>query len=50
MSPLEKIGFDGDREKAWIQEAARRDAELEAGEVKAVPAETVFRRVKSALR
>ncbi len=41
---------DAEREKAWLAEAARRDAELRAGKVKGIPAEAVFRRVRSALR
>ncbi|HEX7185188.1 MAG TPA: addiction module protein [Thermoanaerobaculia bacterium] len=37
-------------EKAWIEEAVRRRAELESGEVKAIPAEEVFRELRAKRR
>jgi putative addiction module component (TIGR02574 family) len=41
---------ENEREKAWLAEAARRDAELSSGKIEGVPVERVFKRVKSALR
>ena len=37
-------------EKAWIEEAVRRRAELESGEVEAIPAEEVFRELRAKRR
>lgn len=31
----------------WLAEAARRDAELESGAVKAIPGDQVFERIRS---
>ncbi len=41
---------DEERERAWFEEAERRDKEMRDGKVKGVPAEVVFKRIKSALR
>jgi len=35
------------REKAWIEEALRRRAQLESGEVEGTPAEEVFRALEN---
>jgi putative addiction module component (TIGR02574 family) len=37
-------------EESWIAEAARRDEELQSGKAKGIPAETVFKRARSAFR
>lgn len=37
-------------EKAWIEEALRRDAEMESGEVEGIPGEEVFRRIRASRR
>jgi hypothetical protein len=37
-------------EKAWVEEALRRDAELESGEVEEIPGEEVFRRIRASRR
>lgn len=37
-------------EKAWIEEALRRDAEMESGEVEGISGEEVFRRIRSSRR
>lgn len=37
-------------EKAWIEEAVRRRAELESGEVEAISAEEVFRELRAKRR
>jgi putative addiction module component (TIGR02574 family) len=34
-------------EELWLAEAARRDAEMESGEVKGIPGEEVFTRIES---
>lgn len=34
-------------EKAWIQEALRRKAQLESGEVEGIPAEEVLRELRN---
>ncbi len=39
--------IDEEIEKAWIQEAHRRLAELDSGKVKAIPAEEVFARLRA---
>ena len=41
---------DADVEKVWLQEAARRLAELKAGKIAGIPAEKVLRKARSALR
>jgi putative addiction module component (TIGR02574 family) len=41
---------ESDSEESWFAEAARRDEELQSGKVKGIPAETVFKRARSALR
>jgi putative addiction module component (TIGR02574 family) len=41
---------ESDSEKSWITEATRRDEELYSGKAKGIPAETVFKRARSALR
>ena len=49
---IESLDYESEdeREKAWIVEAERRDAELRSGEIKGVSARAVFKRVKSTLR
>lgn len=37
-------------EKAWIEEALRRRAEMESGEVEGIPAEEVFRELRAKRR
>ena len=41
---------ESDSEESWITEATRRDEELQSGKAKGIPAETVFKRARSALR
>ena len=41
---------DEERERAWVDEAERRDKELRDGKVKGIAAEAVFKSIKSALR
>jgi putative addiction module component (TIGR02574 family) len=38
---------DPDVEAAWLEEIQRRDLELEQGKVQSIPAEEVFRRLRS---
>jgi putative addiction module component (TIGR02574 family) len=40
---------DPDSDRAWLEEAQRRSAEFDAGLVKPIPAEEVFRRVRARL-
>lgn len=37
-------------EKAWIEEALRRNAEMESGEVEGIPGEEVFRSIRASRR
>ncbi|HKH46503.1 MAG TPA: addiction module protein [Thermoanaerobaculia bacterium] len=37
-------------EKAWIEEALRRHAEMESGEVEGIPGEEVFRSIRASRR
>ena len=37
-------------EESWVAEAKRRDEELQSGKAKGIPAETTFKRARSALR
>jgi hypothetical protein len=37
-------------EKAWIEEALRRNAEMESGEVEGIPGEEVFRSLRASRR
>jgi putative addiction module component (TIGR02574 family) len=41
---------DPDVEAAWLEEACRRDSELDQGLVESVPAEEVFRRLRALAR
>ena len=41
---------DSDSEESWITEATRRDEEFQSGRAIGIPAETVFKRARSALR
>jgi len=41
---------ESDSEESWIAEATHRDEELQSGKAKGIPAETVFKKVRSALR
>ena len=41
---------DPDAEKLWAEEAERRLDELRSGAIKSRPAESVFRKARSALR
>ena len=41
---------EAEREKAWLEEAERRDAELRDDKVIGIQARKVFKRIKSALR
>ena len=45
----EDLPYDEDIEAAWIEEAKQRDAEIERGDVKAIPADEAMRRVAEAL-
>ena len=38
---------DPDVEAAWLEEVRRRDLELDRGEVESIPAEEVFKRLRS---
>ena len=46
--------LDGEPEsgsgESWITEATRRAEEIRSGKVRGIPAETVFKRARSALR
>jgi hypothetical protein len=51
--PVEPIGAEEDEtevEKAWIEEALRRRAELVSSEVEGIPAEEVFRELRAKRR
>ena len=39
--------LDPEIEKAWIEEARRRMAELDSGKVEAIPAEEVFAKLRA---
>lgn len=41
---------DAHVDRAWLEEAVRRDLELDQGLVAAVPAEEVFQRLRSMLK
>jgi putative addiction module component (TIGR02574 family) len=41
---------DPDVDAAWLEEAQRRDREIEVGDVHAVPAEEVFKRLEASLK
>lgn len=45
--PIEQIESEDEVEKAWIEEALRRRAQLESGEVEGTPAEEVFRELEN---
>ena len=38
-----------DIDRAWVEEAAARDDELDAGETKAIPADEVIRKLRARL-
>lgn len=44
------VPADEGLEVAWVEEIKRRDAEIERGEVKLIPAEEAMRRVSEALK
>jgi putative addiction module component (TIGR02574 family) len=45
---LEPVAEDpAEIEQAWIQEALRRAAQMESGEVEGIPLEEVFRRIRA---
>ena len=39
---------ESDGEESWVAEATRRDEELHSGKAKGIPAETVFKKARSA--
>ena len=41
---------ESDSEESWVAEAKRRDEELQSGKARGIPAETTFKRARSALR
>lgn len=41
---------DPDVDAAWLDEAQRRDAELDSGSVESVPAADVFERLRASLK
>ncbi len=41
---------DDERERAWLEEAKRRDKDMRDGKVKGITAEVAFKRIRSALR
>ena len=48
---LEPVAEDpAEIEQAWIEEALRRDAEMESGEVEGIPLDEVFRRIRASRR
>jgi hypothetical protein len=48
---LEPVGEDPEEvRKAWIEEALRRDAEMESGEVQGIDGEEVFCRIRASRR
>ena len=46
LSSLDSLS-EAEIERLWLDEAARRDRELEAGTVEAIPAEEVLARAKA---
>ena len=46
------VSLDADRavEEAWMQEAKRRDEEIESGAVQAIPGDLVLARLRAELR
>lgn len=46
------VSLDADRavEEAWMQEAKRRDEEIESGAVQAIPGDLVLARLRTELR
>lgn len=48
---LEPVAEDpAEIEQAWIEEALRRDAEMESGEVEGIPVDEVLRRIRASRR
>ena len=46
-SLVDTLALDPDVAEAWVQEAIRRDAEMESGAVAGIPAEEVFAELRS---
>lgn len=46
---LESLDEDEDLEAAWVAEAARRDAEIESGAVRAIPVEEALAHLRAML-
>ena len=46
---LASLGDDADTQAAWDKEAARRDAQIDAGEVETIPGEVVFAKLYAKL-
>ena len=48
---LEPVAEDpAEIEQAWIEEALRRNAEMESGEVEGIPVDEVLRRIRASRR
>lgn len=47
---LASLGSEGDVGQAWIDEAERRDAELERGKVKAIPLDAALAHARDKLK
>jgi len=47
---IASLDADPEIQKAWVQEAERRDAEVDSGAVSLVPGEQVLSRLRSDLR
>ena len=47
---IESLDSEGDIEEAWYDEAERRLAQLESGQVRAVPADEVFASLSAILK
>ena len=46
---IASLDADGAVEEAWMQEARRRDDEIESGAVQAIPGEVVLAKLRAAL-
>ncbi len=49
---IESLDHESDEEceRAWFEEAERRDKEMRDGKVKGIAADVIFKRIKSTLR
>jgi hypothetical protein len=47
---IASLGGDADIQAAWVREAARRDAQIDAGEVETIPGDEVFAKLYAKLK